>query len=259
MTEKKTGSTTRLQDILHLLAAQREVAVAELTRRFRVTPMTIRRDLDALAQAGKVTRTHGGALLAAPAVVAFEFDARRQTRLAEKEALARAAVALVAPGMTVMLDTGTTTLAVARALAGIRKLKVLTTSLAIASALHAREGLELVLLGGQVNRGSPDLSGPLTVDNLRAFRADLAFLGADAADARGLYTSSLAIAQVSRAMIQSAQRAVLVADSSKFGRTSFARFAGWDALDRVVLDAGIAPRELRWLRRAGPQLTVVKA
>jgi DeoR/GlpR family transcriptional regulator of sugar metabolism len=257
MKTKKLNSATRAQEILDLLARHPEVGVIELTERFRVTAMTIRRDLDALERAGKITRTHGGAILTAPSVVAFEFNERRQTNLREKEALARAAAQWVEPGMTVILDTGTTTLAVAHALAGLRKLKVLTSSLAIASALYAREGLELVLLGGQVSKNSPDLSGPLTEDNLRAFRAELAFVGADALDAGGLYTSSQEIARVSRAILASAKQTVLVADSSKLGRTSFARFADWEMIDRVVMDDGLATHDLKWLKKAVAHVNLV--
>ena len=248
-TLSRTSAVVRHQQILEMLAGREAVGVSELTARFRVTAMTIRRDLEILEQQGSLTRTHGGAILAAPAVVAFAFSERQQSHLAEKAAIARVAARLVKPGMTVILDTGTTTLEVARALRGIAGIKVLTSSLAIASALLAHDDLELVLLGGTVSARSPDLSGPLTEDNLGAFRAELAFIGADAVDARGLYTSSQQIARVSRAMIANASRTLLVADSSKFGKTSFARFAGWNQIEGIITDSGMAAASRRWLGR----------
>jgi DeoR/GlpR family transcriptional regulator of sugar metabolism len=248
-----TPSSPRLKKILDYLAGREEVSVAELVRQFQVAPMTVRRDLGVLEGQGRITRTHGGALLAAPSLVAFEFQERRQSRLAEKQAIARAAVQWVRPGMTVILDTGTTTLEVARALGGIPRLKVLTSSLAIASALLAQGDLELVLLGGTVSQHSPDLSGPLTEDNLAAFRAELAFVGADALDARGLYTRSQQIARVSRAMLSRAERTILVADSSKFGKTAFVRFAGWPEIDVLLTDDGLDAKARKWVEKNAPK------
>jgi DeoR/GlpR family transcriptional regulator of sugar metabolism len=254
---KRTRKTRRLEQIVDLLSDASEVTVSELADRFNVTPMTVRRDLEALEDEGRVVRTHGGAVPAAPSIAKFAFRERQQTHLPEKQAIARAAAERVEPGMTVLLDTGTTTLELARLLSGIGGLRVLTSSLAIASALFAHEELELILLGGTVNQASPDLSGPLTEANLESFRADVAFIGADAADADGLYTRSQEIARVSRAMIATAGRKILLADSSKFGSTAFVRFAGWESLDGVVVDEGLVPDREEWLREAVEDVTLV--
>jgi len=244
---KADPTSERMSKLLALLAGRGEVGVAELAAHFHVAAMTIRRDLEHLARQGRVTRTHGGAMLAAPSIVAFAFHDRRQSRLAEKQAIAQAASRLVQPGMTVILDTGTTTLELARLLDGIPGLRVLTSSLAIASTLLTNEGQELVLLGGTVSKSSPDLSGPLTVENLGSFRAELAFIGADAVDRLGFYTSGLQIAQVSRAMIANAERTVLLADSGKFCGNAFVRIAGWEAVDQLIVDDGLAPDGRTWL------------
>jgi len=248
--------SVRAEKIAGLLGRREEVSVAELAETFGVAAMTIRRDLDALAREGRVTRTHGGALLAAPGAATFEFEDRRQSHPAEKRAVARAAAEMIEPGMTVILDTGTTTLELARLLGGIPDLTVVTSSLAIASALFAVPGIELTLLGGTVNRSSPDLSGVLTVDNLKTLHADVAFVGADGADANGYSTSSMDIAQVSRAIIGSADRKILLADSSKFGTRAFVRIARWDALDHVIVDDGLPARPRRWLKKAVKKLTL---
>ena len=243
---KRTSAWVRQQEILRALAGRDEVGAAKLAGLFHVTSMTIWRDLEVLERKGRIIRTHGGALLAAPSVAAFAFQDRRQVMLAEKTAIGLAAARLVKPGMTVILDTGTTTLEVARALGGIPRLKVLTSSLAIASALLAHADLELVLLGGTVSKGSPDLSGALTEKNLASFRAELAFVGADALGPRGFYTNSQEIAGVSRAIIASAQRTILVADSAKFGSTAFVRIAGWDAIAGWLTDAGLSAAARKW-------------
>jgi DeoR/GlpR family transcriptional regulator of sugar metabolism len=242
--------SVRTERIAAMLGGRDGISVAELAETFDVTAMTIRRDLDALAREGRVTRTHGGAILAAPGAATFEFEGRRLSHPAEKRVIARAAAELIEPGMTVILDTGTTTLEVARLLGGIPDLTVVTSSLAIASALFAVPGIELTLLGGTVNRNSPDLSGALTIENLKAFHVDMALVGADGADRDGYSTSSMSIAQVSRAIIGSADRRILLADSSKFGTPAFVRIAKWDALDHVVVDDQLAARHRRWVKKA---------
>lgn len=237
----------RQRTILELLARQPEIQVEELAKRFGVAAMTVRRDLDALEEKRRLTRTHGGATASARSIVAFSFEKRRQTRLAEKRAIAQAALGLLRPDATVILDTGTTTLEIAARLGRVPGLKILTTSLAIASSLLAHEGIELILLGGTINRRSPDLSGALTQENLRSFRADLAFIGADKAGPDGLFTESQEIAAVSKTMIASAARVVLVADSGKFGQAALVRFATWEQIETLIVDDGLANEHRRWV------------
>jgi DeoR family transcriptional regulator, fructose operon transcriptional repressor len=134
---------------------------------------------------------------------------------------------------------------------------VLTSSLAIAAELYPCEGLELVLLGGTVRKGSPDMAGPLTEENLRRFRVNLAFLGADAVSPDGLFTTDAGTAGVSAAMIAGAEAAVLVADGSKFQATAFVKFAGWADIDAVMTDAGVPADARAWLEAAVGKVTYV--
>lgn len=248
--KKNPEAHPRRAKILELLAHDGEISVQHLTALFGVTPMTIRRDLEALENQGSLTRTHGGAIFSQRAVAEFAFLEQGRKHQREKEAIAREAAQLVQPGMTIVLDTGTTTLEVARAVAGISNLTVLTSSLAIASALHASNNVELVLLGGNVRRRSPDLMGPLTEENLDRFRVRMAILGADGADSTGVFTTELSIARVSRAMVQCARETVLVADSSKFEHPSFVRYADWKNISRVVTDDGLPSAARKWLSKA---------
>jgi DeoR/GlpR family transcriptional regulator of sugar metabolism len=150
-------------------------------------------------------------------------------------------------GMSVCLDTGTTTLEVARCLAGISGLKVVTTSLSIASVLYAHENIELILLGGNVRKSGPDLSGPLTEDNLKRFSVNMAILGSDAVGKDATYTTHEEVARLSQAMVESAGETILVVDSSKFQKTAFVKCLDLSVLDRVVTDSR-CPAEVReWL------------
>ena len=249
----------RQQHIIEQLRLQREVSVQALAGHLKVSPITIRRDLELLEREGALTRTHGGAVFSRSAVVEFAFLDRALHRTAEKFAIAQYLASVVQPGMTIVLDTGTTTLEVARAIAGIPRLRVLTSSLAIASALHAYDNIELVLLGGSVRHHSPDLTGPLTEENLQQFQTELAILGADALSREGLYTTDLGIARISQAMIASAREKWLVADSSKFTRRSFVKFADYSAVSHLVTDEGLAESEREWLSACPCTLHLVSA
>lgn len=245
----------RQQEILRTLTRAGEVSVADLAKRLHVTTMTIRRDLDALERGGNLIRTHGGAVLSSAGIIEFTFLRKGEEHNAEKRAIASIIAGMASPGMTLTLDTGTTCLEVARAVAGIDRLTVLTSSLAIASALYARDNIELVLLGGKARRGNPDLSGWLTEENLRRFRVDMAVLGADGADRDGVYTTDEAVARVSRGMMACAGLSILAADHSKFGKSTFLKYAEWPDFRHVVTDAALPDDARRWLERSGPKIT----
>lgn len=249
----------RHQRILDILLTQREVSVVDLANQLKVSPITIRRDLELLEREGELTRTHGGAVFSRSAIFEFAFLDRAQNKTAEKTAIAGYIANIIKPGMTIILDTGTTTLEVARAIAAIPRLRVLTSSLAIASALHTFDNIDLVLLGGSVRHNSPDLSGPLTEENLRMFKTDIVILGADAVSNEGVFTTDLDIARISRAMINSAQESWLVADSSKFTRRSFVKFADWTTIANIVTDDGITHPDIEWLNASGCKLHIATA
>jgi DeoR/GlpR family transcriptional regulator of sugar metabolism len=249
----------RHERILAMLADKEKASVGALAKAFGVTGMTIRRDLDALEREGRVVRTHGGAVLSQTSVVEFSFQGRSQAHAKEKFAIAQEAVKLIKPGMTVSMDTGTTMLEVARALAGAEKVTVLTSSLAIASALYARDGIKLVLLGGVARKGSPDLQGDLTQENLTRFRVNLAILGADAITPQGFYALDPNVSFVSHAMVRNAVERMVVADSSKFVTSAFARFATWDDIDILVTDDDLPRTVRRWLAAKAKRVIYVRA
>jgi len=246
---------TRHTRIAELLAARGECTVGFLSRRLGVSGMTIRRDLQAMAQAGKVIRTYGGAAPAGRVSFEFAFLARTRENGAAKEAVARAAAALVGDGDSVMLDSGTTTLALARCLKHRKGLTVITTSLPIASELQFCDGLQVLLLGGLLQRGAPDLAGALTESNLEILHADIAFIGADGIDARGnIYNDSPIIARMLSRMAASADRVFAVADSSKIGRAALMRFGNVAKWDGLITDRGLNRTLASALRRAGVRI-----
>jgi len=249
---------TRQKRICELLARRGECTIEELVRRLGVSGMTVRRDLTALAGEGKVIRTHGGAALAERVSFEFEFLNRVRKNQAAKEAIAVAAAALIKDGQSVMLDSGTTTLELAKRLQGKRNLTVITTSLPIAAQLQFDRQIEVLLLGGYLRASSPDLSGALTEANLETLRADVAFLGADGVDSQGnVYQDSPELARMLTKMASSAKRVYVVADHSKLGRTAlwqFGRLRDWTAL---LTDSGADRGPIASLKKAG--VSVIKA
>lgn len=248
----------RQLQITELVHSDGEYSVEKLAERFGVSGMTIRRDLQVLAEEGKIVRTHGGAVPAQQVSFEFQFLARVKENESAKRAIATAAAELVGEGQSVMLDSGTTTLALAQQLRQRQSLTVITTSLPIAAALQDWGQIQVLLLGGYLRRGTPDLAGALTEANLEGLRADVAFVGADGVDLKGgVYNESLEIARMLTRMAAAASRVYVVADASKLGRTALARFGDarqWQGL----ITAGEPDRNtLQSLRRAGVTVTWV--
>ncbi len=238
--------------ILELLTTQGEAQVAELALSLGVSDMTIRRDLDALDLAGKVLRTHGGAALSGRVVFDFQFMQRTQEQEGAKQHIAKIAASLVKDGQSILLDSGTTTLAVARALKARKGLTIITTSLPIASELQNCDTIDLVLLGGALRREAPDLIGPITEANLELLKADVAFVGADAIDSQGrVYNGSMAVARMLTRMATSARQVYVVADSTKIGKTALTRFGILKEWDGLITDRGLPAAQASSLKHAG--------
>jgi DeoR family transcriptional regulator of aga operon len=248
----------RRRAILEILQHDGRVLVGHLARRFKTSQVTIRKDLDALESHGLIHRTHGGAL-------PTHHGALEDPTLREKEKLYRqeklriagAAVRMVSEGQVVILDSGTTTTAIARALRNFRKLTIITNAVNIAAEL-AGSPVDVILTGGTVRQNSFSLVGPLAEESLRHLHADILFLGVDGFDVQyGLSTPNQLEAKVNRVMVEVATRTVAVCDSSKFGRRSLSMIAPPSALHDVITDRGIPKSDLRALKKSGISVTVV--
>lgn len=248
----------RREQILAELAARGACSVQTLARRFNVSGMTIRRDLQDLADAGRVLRTHGGAAPADRVSFEFRFLERARELGPQKRAIAAAAAALVGDGQTVMLDSGTTTLALAKTLKSRRNLTVITTSLPIASELFGCEHVRMMLLGGFLQHDSPDLIGAITESNLEQLRADIAFIGVDGLDEKGqAFNQSPALGRMLARMAAACRQVYIVADHSKLGRNALYRFGDVGKWTGLITDSGISHALIRSLKRAG--VNIIKA
>lgn len=255
-TSTLTGQKRR-QVLLAEINGCEEADVATLARKLGVSGMTVRRDLDQLAKDGRVIRTHGGAVPTQRVSFEFRFLERVRLHREAKEAIARTAAKLVADGEAIILDSGTTTLAVAQQLITRSRLTVITTSLPIAAALFGCSSVEVLLLGGFLRRDAPDLAGAVTERNLETLRADVAMVGADGIDHLGrVYNSSAEVARMLGKMSAAARRIYVVADSSKIGKTALMQFGDLRNMAGLITDAALPPEMQKQLRRAGVKVLI---
>jgi DeoR family transcriptional regulator of aga operon len=250
----------RRRAILEALRVDGRVLVGELAKRFRTSQVTIRKDLEILHSTGRIHRTHGGALPACEGALE-DPTLREKEKLhrREKMQIAAAAAKMVEEGQVVILDSGTTTTAIARALRDHQNLTIVTNAVNIAAEL-AGSSLEVILTGGTLRKNSFSLVGPIAEETLHRLNADILFLGVDGFDVHyGLSTPNLLEAKVNRAMMDVARIVVAVCDSSKFGRRSLSLIAPTSAVHRVITDRFAPKNDIDQLRKAGIEVTQVYA
>lgn len=236
---------------MNALRAQDSVSVAELAEEHGVSEMTIRRDLDELAQQGVVRRVRGGALSLLLRGEEPPFAVREREAVEAKRRIGAAVAALIADGEAVVLDGGTTALEVARALFD-RRVTVLPLALQPVTLLSAAPRVRLVLPGGEVRKGELNFMGPLTERSISALRFDTAVIGCCGLSAEhGLTAHDLPEVAVKQAAIAAARRVIAVCDSGKFSRTAFGAVCPISRLDVVVTDPGVPPDQRDALTAAG--------
>ena len=248
----------RRRAILEILNREGRVLVLDLAKRFATSQVTIRKDLEELHAHGVIHRTHGGALPAREGALE-DPTLREKEKLHRKEKLriADAAARLVKEGQVVILDSGTTTTAIARALRHFQNLTIVTNAVNIAAELSGT-AVEVILTGGTLRKNSFSLVGPIAEETLHRLNADLLFLGVDGFDVHyGLSTPNLLEAKVNRVMVEVAKRTVAACDSSKFGRRSLSLIMPPTALHEVITDRGAPKSDVTALKKAGIEVTLV--
>jgi DeoR/GlpR family transcriptional regulator of sugar metabolism len=249
----------RRMALAELLKANPVLTVDELVRQFGVSAQTMRRDFQYLAERGLLTRTHGGAVARVAEGLGFEaaFKLRAAQRAPQKAAIARAALGLVTPGSTVMLDASTSVLALAQALPRDVEAHAIINALPIGLELSSRPNVTTTVIGGTLRPTSLSASGPLAETMLRRLFADTAFISTRGLSLeRGLTEANPAESALKEIMIANATRVVALVDSSKFERTALSLFGRVSDLDVVVTDADADPQMLRGLRERGIDVRV---
>jgi DeoR family transcriptional regulator, aga operon transcriptional repressor len=252
----------RRQQILSLIKGREFVRVADLSTHFGVSDVTVRSDLDMLAELGQIRRVRGGAMPEVRPNLERPFEETQATHSREKEAIARVAAHLVTSGQTVILDVGTTTTAVARALIArdtLRDLVILTPSLNIAVELEpAIPRFTVMLTGGTLRPMQHSLVDPLAGLLLERINAHVAFLGCNGIDHEGGVTNiNLPETEVKRRMLRASRR-IVVADSSKVGQVEVAYLCDVKDIDVLITDEGADPGALAALRERKVEVLIAR-
>jgi DeoR/GlpR family transcriptional regulator of sugar metabolism len=250
----------RRRNLLDLVDQQGQVTVAEIVRRFSISSVTVRSDLDALASLGAVVRSHGGAVRRLEATQDYPLRAKETLHKDEKVRIGKAAAELVRSGETIILDSGTTTAEIARHLkrTKIQPLIVITNALNIAMELADSPGVSLIMIGGLLRPVSCSFVGPQAEAMMNEFHADRLFLAVDGFDlVNGPSTPDVLEAQLNNVMIRSAREVNVVTDFSKLGRRSVSKIGPYERIRRLITDSR-APQEFaEGLRSRGIEVTEV--
>lgn len=247
----------RRNAILDILSQHHRILVSELSTRFSTSPVTIRKDLEILEHRGTLHRVHGGAIVANPSVLDLALTDKERLNTREKERIAQAALLLIDEGDVIILDSGSTTMAIARQLKSRKGITVITNAVNIASELAGSEN-EVILIGGTVREKSFSLVGPLSEEAIARLTADKLFLGVDGINFEyGFTTPNLLEANINRLMVRAATQVIVTADFSKFGRKSMGVIAGLAEAHKIITDDRIGATDLQRLRGLGIEVIIV--
>lgn len=232
----------RHPEILEIARNDGKVMVEDLSNKFGVSHQTIRRDLSDLAEAGKLERVHGGAVLPS-GTSNIQYEERRLLNADRKTAIAKACATQIPDEISVFLGIGSSTEAVARALAAHKNLMVVTNNINVANILADKADCDVILTGGRIRRSDGGLIGHLAAETVQHFKLDLAIIGCSALDQDGdMLDFDLAEISVNQTVLRQSRRSFLVADHSKFRRSAPARMASLAQIDTFFTDAALDDR-----------------
>ena len=246
--------------ILRLLEQKEEVQVSELSRETGISEVTIRKDLTILQNRRLLVRTRGGAMRRPVENLAEDtaIDKKQMFNFKEKERIGAEAAKMIKEGDFIMLDSGTTTLEVARHLGKFHDLHIVTNAMNIATELMAYKHFDVILLGGNVRVNSHSTVGPLALSLLRNFSGYKLFLGVDSFSIEnGVSTPNLEEALLNQIMIQQAAQVIAVFDSSKFNKRSYMHIADTGEIDCIITDRAIPTGMISKLKNAGVEVRTV--
>jgi DeoR family transcriptional regulator of aga operon len=246
--------------ILEMLHQNGSVAVGTLAELLKVSEVTVRKDLSVLEQTGKLYRAHGSAILISPYISDRHVNEKEKHNVAEKRAIGVRAAGAITQDDSIIIASGTTMLFFAREITPTGKLTAITSAVPVASILSNKKGIEVVQLGGVLRDSSVSVVGHFAQEMLGGFSCSKLYIGVDGIDPDfGLTTTNLMEAELNRTMMQAAQKTIVLADSTKFGRRGFSKICDAEQVDEIITDTGIQPRFLAELRGRGIEVTIVEA
>ncbi len=223
--------------IIDLLNQNKKVTVTELVRLFNVSSATIRSDLRELSDKSQIIRTHGGAIIETGAGFEPDTEQKRDLNIAAKQQIAQIAIDLINNGDTVIFDSGTTTIELAKLLNQRQQVTAVTNDFEIARVLEDMKSINVVMLGGELRKNFHCTVGAAGINMLAQFTVDKAFMGTNSLSiSNGASTPNIQQAEIKKAMIASAQKVILLCSNRKLGKDSFAHFASLDHIDTLIIE-----------------------
>ncbi|WP_187326906.1 DeoR/GlpR family DNA-binding transcription regulator [Martelella lutilitoris] len=245
--------------MMALLMERGAASVEELSQRFRISKMTVHRDLDELEASGQLRKVRGGASVQSSAMFQADFRYRQKIAAGEKARIAAAAAAFIEPGMTLMIDDSSTAANLATHLPQRLPLTVISNNLSVISELAGVAGIELMALGGQYSRKFNGFFGLLTEDALRGLRADISFISASAIYQGEAFHQDPEVVQTKRLIVKGAERRVLLADHTKFGRPGLHFLTGLETFSAVLTGDELDAAQRAVLTEKGVSLHCIAA
>jgi DeoR/GlpR family transcriptional regulator of sugar metabolism len=248
----------RIDKVLEILARKGYRSVSELSVDLAVSEMTVRRYLDKLEDRALIKRTHGGAF-AGQEMIEVDYRVRETVRRAEKEAIGRAAWALVQPGESIFIDAGSTTAHLALAMDDTKRITVVTNSTTVLQTLERKANIQTIVLGGKVHAPSHSLIGHLAEESVQQFRFTKAFLGAVGINLQeGFTQSNVDEVPVKKEVAANSREVIVLADSTKFNQDVLVMFLRLDQVHIVITDPGIPPAYKARLEEHGIRVIVAQ-
>lgn len=249
----------RHEMIMEELIKHGSVLVADLVRRLDVSAVTVRKDLTELEKTDKLYRSHGKAVLVNPYINNRSVNEKEKLATDQKHAIGREAARLITRNDSICIASGTTVHALARNIVPIHKLTVVSASLPVSNILSAHENIDIIQLGGMLRHSSLSVVGEYATRIMEQCSFSKLFMGVDGIDVDfGITTTEMREASLNQKMMAAAQKTIVLADSSKFGRRGFAKIADIDAVDVIITDAGISPKVIKRIEDLGIELIIAQ-
>jgi DeoR family fructose operon transcriptional repressor len=235
--------------IVEYIEEHKRASVQKLSEVFKVSLSTVRRDLSDLEKENLLKRSHGGAISLSRVNFETDFELREDDFKDEKKLIAKKAVEFIDRGDTILIDSGTTTFYMANELKELEDITIVTNSLILANKLQLNKSIEIILVGGNLRVGTKSLVGPIANSNFDRFKVDKGFIATNCIDFKsGLTTPNIMEASTKEKMIEISKEVYLLADSSKYGKVNFAKFADIKDIDIFITDSGLKEEYEKFLK-----------
>lgn len=247
----------RYNTILNLLVQHDSILVTDLAEKLNVSSVTIRKDLTELEKAKKLYRNHGKAILINPYAANRSVSEKEKYHIDEKQLIGCYGANLIEPNDSIIIASGTTVHALARNIHATSPLTVITASLKVSEILSCSDFTTIIQLGGSLRHSSLSVVGNNAEEFLANFACSKLFIGVDGIDLDfGITTTDMMEASLNRVMMKAAQKTIVLADSSKFGRRGFSKIANMEEVDHIITDSNVSPSIVKRIEELGIQLTI---